>query len=43
METGEEGAINSQVGPHDNEEVSPFWDLGFEELSVGDGLLRRVD
>jgi len=32
-----------EVGPHDNEEVSPFRNLGLEELGVGDSLLRRVD
>lgn len=38
-----EEAINLQIGPHDDGEVSPFWDLGFEELGISDGLLRRVD
>lgn len=37
------GKVDSQVGPHDDEEVSPFWHLGLEELGVVDGLLRRVD
>jgi hypothetical protein len=32
-----------KVGPHDDEEVTPFGDLGFEELSIIDRLLRRVD
>lgn len=32
-----------EIGPHDDEEVSPFWDLGFEEFGIGDGLLRGVD
>lgn len=38
---GEE--ISLQVGPHDYEEVPPIWDLGFEEPSILDSLLRRVD
>lgn len=37
------GGVDSQVGPHDDEEVSPFGYLGLKELSVVDGLLRRVD
>ena len=35
--------IDSQVGSHDNEEVAPLGHLGFEEFSVIDGLLRRVN
>jgi len=34
---------DSQVSPHDDEEITPFGDLRFEELSVIDGLLRRMD
>jgi len=37
------GLVDSQVGPHDDQEVTPFGNLGFEEVSVIDGLLRRVD
>jgi len=32
-----------EISPHDNEEVSPFRDLGFEEFGVSDGFLRRVN
>jgi len=32
-----------KVGPHDDEEISPFGDLGLEEFSIIDRLLRRVD
>jgi len=35
--------ISSQVGTHDDEEVVPFWNLGFEELGVSDGLLGRMN
>lgn len=35
--------IDSQIGPHDDEEVAPFGNFGQEELSVSDGLLRRMD
>lgn len=35
--------IDSQVSPHDDEEVTPFGNLGLEELSVIESLLRRVD
>lgn len=41
MKSGE--AIGLQIGPHNDDEVSPFWNLGFEELGISDGLLRRVD
>ena len=34
---------NSQVGTHHDDEVAPVGNLGFEELGVGDGLLRRMD
>ena len=37
------GKADSQVGPHDDKEVAPFGNLGLEELSVVDGLLRRMD
>jgi len=33
----------SQVGTHDNEEVTPFGDLRFEEFRISDGLLGRMD
>jgi len=32
-----------KVGPHDDQEVTPFGNLGLEEVSVIDCLLRRVD
>lgn len=32
-----------EVCPHDDEEVAPFGDLGFEKLGIGDGLLGRMD
>jgi len=32
-----------KVSPHNDEEVTPFGDLGLEEFSVIDRLLRRVD
>lgn len=35
--------VDSQVGTHDDKEVSPFWDLVFEEVGISDGLLRRMD
>ena len=43
MQTKIREAIDLQVGPHDDEEVSPVRNLGFEELGVSDGLFRRVD
>jgi len=36
-------AVNSQVSPHDNEEVAPFRHLRLEEFGVSDGLFRRVN
>jgi len=35
--------IDSQVGPHDNEKVTPFRDLGLKKFGVGDSLLGRMD
>jgi len=32
-----------KVGTHDDEEITPFWYLRFEELRVSDGLLWRMD
>ena len=42
-ELGKGGKVDSQVGPHDDQEVAPFGNLGLEEFSIVDGLLRRVD
>lgn len=36
-------AMNLQIGSHDNEEVSPFCHLRFEEFGISNGLLRRVN
>jgi hypothetical protein len=34
---------NSQVCTHDDEEIGPIGNLGFEELGVFNGLFRRVN
>lgn len=43
MEQNRGEVRGSQVGTHDNEEVTPFGNLGLEEFRVSDGLFRRMD